>query len=76
MPSSAAATLTEMLDALPETLRDRVVEHVREYIYDLSDEAEWGRAFEGTKPGLVAAARRAKAEIARGLAEPLDPDRL
>ncbi len=71
MASPAAATLTEMLDALPEALQDRAVEHRREYIHHLRDDAAWDRAFERTKPGLGAAARRARAEIARGLAAPL-----
>ncbi|MEG5042024.1 MULTISPECIES: hypothetical protein [unclassified Microcoleus] len=32
MSSRAIATLVEMMESLPETLQDRVVEHLREYI--------------------------------------------
>ena len=32
MSSSAIATLVKMIESLPETLQDRVVEHLREYI--------------------------------------------
>ena len=32
MSSSAIATLVEIVESLPETLQDRVVEHLREYI--------------------------------------------
>jgi hypothetical protein len=32
MSSSAIATLVEIMESLPETLQDRVVEHLREYI--------------------------------------------
>jgi hypothetical protein len=32
MSSSAIATLVKMMESLPETLQDRVVEHLQEYI--------------------------------------------
>ena len=32
MSSSAIATLVKIMESLPETLQDRVVEHLREYI--------------------------------------------
>jgi hypothetical protein len=31
-PSKRIATLVKMIESLPETLQDRVVEHLREYI--------------------------------------------
>jgi len=76
MTSNAIATVTKMLESLPETVQDRVVEHLREYLADLQDELEWDRLFERTQPQLVAAARRAKQEIAEGHAQPLDYDAL
>jgi len=76
MTSNAIATVTKMLEALPEAMQDRVVEHLREYLADLQDELEWDRLFERTQPQLVAAARRAKQEIAEGHAQPLDYDAL
>jgi len=65
-----------MLESLPETVQDQVIEHLREYLTDLQDELEWGDLFKRTQPQLVAAARRAKHEIAQGHAQPLDHDRL
>ena len=76
MTSNAIATVTKMLESLPETVQDRVVEHLREYLANLQDELEWDRLFERTQPQLVAAARRAKQEIAEGHAQPLDYDAL
>jgi len=76
MTSNAIATVTKMLEALPEAMQDRVVEHLREYLADLQDELEWDRLFQRTQPQLVAAARRAKQEIAQGHAQPLDYDAL
>jgi len=43
---------------------------------DLQDELEWDALFERTREQLVAAARRAKEEIAPGKAEPMDFERL
>jgi hypothetical protein len=76
MTSTAIETVTKMLESLPETVQDQVVEHLREYLADLQDELEWDSLFKRTQPQLVAAARRAKQEIAEGHARPLDYDEL
>ena len=76
MPSTAIATVEKMLESLPEKAQERVVEHLREYILDLQDELEWDALFERTQDKLVAAARRAREEIAAGKAEPMDFERL
>ena len=76
MLSPAITTMVKMMEALPETLQDQVVQHLREYLEDLQDERQWDASFKKTQPQLVAAARRAKQEIAAGQAEPLDPEKL
>jgi hypothetical protein len=65
-----------MLEELPEATQHQIVEHLREYIEDLRDEASWEITLNKTEDRLVAAARRAKREIADGQAKPLDYDRL
>ena len=65
-----------MMESLPETAQDRVVEHLREYLADLQDELQWDTLFKRTQQQLIAAARRAKKEIAEGRAQPMDYDRL
>ncbi|RPI99933.1 MAG: hypothetical protein EHM39_05665 [Chloroflexi bacterium] len=69
MPSTAVTTVIQMLESLPATAQDRVVEHLRDYIEDLRDELEWDVTFRTTQDKLVAAARRAKEEIAAGKAK-------
>lgn len=64
------------MESLPETAQERVVEHLREYIEDLQDELQWDSLFKKTQPQLIAAAKRAKQEIAAGNAKPLDYDQL
>lgn len=76
MSSRAIATVIRMLESLPESAQDQVVEHLREYIEDLRDELQWDVLFEKTQQQLVAAARRAKLETAEGHAKPLDYNQL
>jgi hypothetical protein len=76
MPSTAIVTVVRMLEELPVATQDQVVEHLREYLEDFQDEARWENAFKKTQAKLVAAARRAKREIADGQAKPLDHDQL
>jgi thymidylate kinase len=72
MSSTAIATVVKMMEILPEPTQHQVVEHLREYLEDIQDELQWDEIFEKTQAQLVAAARRAKHEIAAGLAQPLD----
>ncbi len=76
MSSTILATLEKMLESLPEEMQERVVEHLREYITELQDEHRWNTTFQRTQEKLIAAARRARQEIASGKAEPMDLNRL
>ncbi|MCB2261867.1 MAG: hypothetical protein LGR52_02845 [Candidatus Thiosymbion ectosymbiont of Robbea hypermnestra] len=72
MTSEATVTITEMLETLPEQLKGRVVEHLREYIQDLRDEAQWNDSFSRTQGKLIETAKQVRKEIAEGKAAPLD----
>ena len=76
MSSTAIDTVIKMIESLPEPTQDQVVEHLREYLADLQDEFEWDMAFKNTQPQLIAAAQRAKQEIAAGRAKSLDYSQL
>ena len=76
MASNAITTITQMMETLSEPQQSQVVEHLREYIAELQDELRWEASFNRTQDQLIAAARRAKQEIAEGKAEPMDLDRL
>jgi hypothetical protein len=76
MGLDASVTILKMLETLPEPIQDRVVEHLREYIKDLRDEASWNESFSRTEGDLAAAARQARKEVAEGRATPLDPESL
>ncbi|NJN20545.1 MAG: hypothetical protein HC812_04250 [Leptolyngbya sp. RL_3_1] len=76
MSSAAITTIMKMVESLPDDLQDKVVEHVRDYIADLETEKRWDDSFERTQNNLVAAARKAKQEIAAGESVPMDYERL
>ena len=76
MSSAVIATVVKMMESLPDPVQDRVADHLREYIEDLRDEVQWDATFKKTQGQLIAAARRAKQEIAAGQAKLLDPDQL
>ncbi|MEH1998651.1 MAG: hypothetical protein V7L00_07840 [Nostoc sp.] len=69
MSSAAIATVVKMMESLSVEVQDRVAEHLREYINDLQDELQWNESFQRTQQKLVAAAQRAKQEIAEGQAK-------
>ncbi len=76
MASEATITIIKMLETLPEQAQDWVVEHLREYIEDLRDEALWDESFSRTQANLVTTAQQIRKEIADGKATPLDIEKL
>ena len=48
----------------------------QERMEDLQDELRWNEFFKRTQPQLGAAARRAKQQIAAGMATPMDYEQL
>jgi hypothetical protein len=76
MSSTAITTLVKMMETLPVEMQDRVLEHLREYICDLQDEMRWDKSFQKTQQKLIAAARKAKQEVAEGKAQALDYEQL
>ncbi|MBD1834498.1 hypothetical protein H6F61_17795 [Cyanobacteria bacterium FACHB-472] len=76
MSSAAIATVVKMMEFLPVDVQEQVAEHLREYIDDLHDEIRWNESFQRTQQNLIAAAKRAKQEIAEGQATVMDYDQL
>ena len=76
MSSPAISTVIKMMESLPEDKQNELVEHLREYIQNLQEEAKWQNSFNNTQDKLVAAARLAKQQIAEGKAQSMDYDKL
>lgn len=65
-----------MLESLPSPTQERAVEHLRQYIEDLKDEARWDAQFEKTTGKLSEMANQARREIADGKSLPMDFEKL
>ena len=76
MTTPAIITLVKMLEPLPVTQQEQAVEHLREYLAELADEARWQGNYERTAARLTEAARQARKDIDEGKAKPMDFDRL
>jgi hypothetical protein len=76
MSAATIETIVKMLETLPAPTQERAVEHLREYIEDLKDEADWDAQFEKSSTKLSEAAGKAKKEIADGKSAPMDFDKL
>lgn len=72
--STAIATVTKMMESVPEPAQDQMVAHLREYLAELQDEGQWDTLFKKTQPQLIAAARRARQEIDQGHAKPMESE--
>jgi hypothetical protein len=70
------ATITKMIETLPETSQAKLIEHLREYITILQDELEWDDLVSKTQNNLILAARKAKQEIGEGKSQPMDYEQL
>lgn len=76
MESVAITTAVRLLESVPETMRERAVESLRECLADPRHEARWDKTFSETGSLLDELARKARADIDAGLAGPFDPGRL
>lgn len=74
--SKATETAAKMIESLPEAVQERVVDELRALVEDARDEAKWDDLIEKKKHGLIAAARKARNEIAAGKATDMDFDKL
>lgn len=55
-----------MVESLPSDAQEKLADDIRDHIAELDDEMRWDDSFKRTKTSLIAAARRAKQEIAQG----------
>ena len=71
MDSTAIATMVKMMERLPASIQEQVVEHVRDYLADLEDEALWDEQFAQSQSQLGVAAQKARREVEAGKVEPM-----
>lgn len=76
MSSENIITVTKIMESLPDSIQEQVVEHLREYIATLQEEKEWDNLINKSQNKLVDFARKAQQEIAEGKAVAMDYDQL
>jgi hypothetical protein len=74
--SKATETAAKMIESLPDAVQERVVDELRALVEDARDEAKWDDLIARKKDGLVAAARKARKEMAADKATDMDFDKL
>lgn len=75
MESTTIFTVIKMMERLPEPVQRQVLDHLRDYIDDLEEEATWDQLVAQSETHLIAAAQQARREIKEGKASPLDFDK-
>jgi predicted HAD superfamily phosphohydrolase len=76
MSTATIETVTKMLESFPQSVQDRAVEYLREYLDEISDEILWDTKFERKSDKLIGAAKAAREKFKTGQTEPLDLERL
>ena len=76
MSSENIATVIKMMESLPETAQEQLIDHLREYIENLRNELEWDALVQKTQSQLINAAKQARKEIAAGKAKPMNIDQI
>jgi len=74
--NNTSETITKMIQSLPKSMQDRVLEEIKPIISEALDEAQWQMQYERKQDNLVAFAKEVKDEVAAGKAKPMDYERL
>lgn len=73
--TNAIETAIRLLETLPESTQEHLVEKLRRLAFEAQDEAHWDKLFAHGE-GLKAAARKAAQKIAAGKASNMDFNKL
>ena len=76
MVTPSIATVVKMMETLPEETQSQVVEHLREWLLDMEDEAIWDESFARTQKQLYETAQDVRKQVAEDKSEPMDFNRL
>jgi hypothetical protein len=76
MLTPSIATVVKMLEDLPEETQSQVVEHLRQWLAELEEEAQWEQSFARSQDKLYQAGHEARKQIAKGKSKPLDLNEL
>jgi hypothetical protein len=74
--TSRVAELNQKLDSLPSEQRERFAAYISDHFEDIEDEMKWDESFSRTSEKLAEFAREARKQMAEGLSEEMDFDKL
>ncbi|AFZ53359.1 hypothetical protein VKI21_17285 [Cyanobacterium aponinum UTEX 3222] len=76
MSSENIATITKIMESLPDSTQEKVIEYLREYLATLQEEKEWDYLVNKNQNKLIDFARKAKQEMLEGKAQLMDYEQL
>lgn len=76
MSTARVETLTRLLESFPDSVQDRAIEHLREYLEEITDDLRWDESFARSSKKLADAAGLARQQFREGKTEFFDLDRL
>jgi hypothetical protein len=74
--NNVSETIAKMVQSLPESLQVIVLEELKEIVAEKIDEAEWNMQFEQKQDQLITAAKKVREQIAAGMVEEMDYEKL
>ena len=74
MSTATIETVKKMLEGLPRSVQERAVEHLREYLEEVTDEMRWDESFTKSSESLSEIAEVVQKDIADGKTKPMDFD--
>ena len=76
MSSENIATITKIMESLPDSTQEKVIEYLREYLATLQEEKEGDYLVNKNQNKLIDFARKAKQEMLEGKAQLMDYEQL
>lgn len=76
MSSTTIETLVKMMESVPDSAKDQVLERLRQYLADVLDDIRWDETYKHSQAPLESMAREAMAEFDAGLTRPFDPKKM
>ena len=76
MSTATIETVTKMLESLPDSVQHQAMEHLREYLEEVTDDLRWDESFARTADRLAEVATQARQQFLEGKTEPFDFNKL
>ena len=72
MSKENITTIIKIIESIPDSHQEKIIEYLKEYIADIQDELKWNQSFQKTQNKLVEVATQVKEKIIQGEAKTMD----